>query len=78
MEFALSKSIVLLAYIDLLVDVAESFSIMIVVLVIISSALTLLIHIHSLNPNEGVSNNRASYSLAYNMFIKFSQFKNRL
>lgn len=66
------------SYIDLLVDVAESFSVMIVILVIISSSVTLLVHIHSLSSSASLTSNKASYGMSYNAYTKFIQFKNRL
>ncbi len=76
LELILSKTILLFSYIDLLVDISESFSIMIVIMVLISSAVTTLIHIHDLTQEN--TQNKSVYSSSYSSYLKFLQFKNRL
>lgn len=76
LEFLASKVLILFSYVDLLVDISETFSIMIVVMIIIGSSISTLIHVHDLSAKN--KTNKSVHSVAYNTYIKFIQFKNRV
>jgi hypothetical protein len=76
LEFLVSKILTLFSYVDLLVDISETFSVMIVVMLIIGSSISTLIHVHDLPSSS--KNNKSVYSVAYSTYIKFIQFKNRV
>ena len=76
LEFLASKVLTMFSYVDLLVDISETFSIMIVVMLIIGSSISTLIHVHDLSSSN--KSNKSVYSVTYNTYLKFIQFKNRI
>lgn len=76
LEFIASKVLTLFSYIDLLVDISETFSIMIVIMLIIGSSISTLIHVHDLSSSS--KSNKSVYSVTYSTYLKFIQFKNRI
>lgn len=70
-----------MSYNDLLVDIAESFSIWVVILALLSSYVSTLVMIHHISGyglGQFSSNNNLPKLTNYKVLYKYSLFKNRL